>query len=430
MKKKLLPVLVIIRLIFCFGTPFFPEGISRNIKPEITKHNMIPPIQGHSGIEIFTFENENDKLVKHYLKKYRNPRNLKWIRKVLERGKQYLYFINQRIIHYGLPLELRFLPVIESGYISSAVSRSEAVGIWQFMRNSTGNSMDINDWVDERRDFWKSTDAALKKLKYNYSVTGDWLLALAAYNCGLGRITRLIKKTGIDNFWKLAKAGLLPEQTLHYVPKFLAISRICLHPGRNGLPVSWDDPVVWDRIKLDRPIDLTLLSRESGVPLEILKSGNRELHHNITPPAGRGYYLKIPAQYKDIISSTLENKDFKLIRFHVHTVHSGDTLYAISRCYGVPVKLIYRYNPGINPNCLSIGKKLMIPAFKNIKAPGEDKKEYSLAGYHIVKKGDTLWEISQRYKTTPEIISRLNNISINSIMRVGSKLKIPGEEKK
>jgi membrane-bound lytic murein transglycosylase D len=162
-------------------------------------------------------------LTQKYIQQYSSRGGLSWLQAVIDKGGPYLAFIRREVEARNLPPELVYLPVIESGFLPTAVSRSGAVGLWQFMRNSIGGyGMGITDYADERMDFWKSTHGALKKLEDNYKKLGDWSLALAAYNAGLGGVQRLMKQSGIQDYWTLAERGLLKTDTISYVPKLLA----------------------------------------------------------------------------------------------------------------------------------------------------------------------------------------------------------------
>ncbi len=233
-------------------------------------------------------------------KAYLSPDGKKWLAAIMERAKPFLPYIEERIRFYGLPDELAFLPVIESEYSPRNISKSGASGLWQFMRNSiSGYGMKIDDWVDERRDFMKSTDGALRKLADNYSYFCDWAIAVAAYNCGDGAMSRAIaiaKRDGAAaiDYWELRKRGLLNAETAEYVPKFLAVASILRYPGRNGLELSWDESASWETISPGRPVDLKLLSELAGVPLDLLRDANPELRYGVTPP-GEGYALKVPS---------------------------------------------------------------------------------------------------------------------------------------
>ncbi|MCX8014108.1 MAG: lytic transglycosylase domain-containing protein, partial [Rectinema sp.] len=164
-------------------------------------------------------------LFEKYRRYYLSANGRKVLSNVLKKASPFLDYIKIKVEEYGLPAEIAFLPVIESAYSPFAVSRSGATGIWQFMRNSIkGYGLTITEWVDERRDFMKSTDAALKKLMDNYKALQDWPLAIAAYNAGLGAVSRAVNKAGGDkDFWHLYENGLISKQALDYVPKFLAV---------------------------------------------------------------------------------------------------------------------------------------------------------------------------------------------------------------
>lgn len=352
----------------------------------------------------------------------------------LDRGAPYIDHIVQRIEAHRLPPEIIYLPVIESEFKTHAVSRSGAVGFWQFMRNSIDPfDIRVNTWMDERRDFWKSTEGAILKLKENYYALGDWLLALAAYNCGLGRMQRAITASGLTDFWALADQGYLPRETVHYIPKFLAIAYIASYPGRNGLPYNWEEERKWTRVPIDKPVDLRLLAKESGAPIEMLLAANAELNYGITPPGDNRYFLKVPKEYSDSIREALESDSIKLIRFSVYTIKKGDTLYDLSGHYGVTVSMIISYNPGINPSALRIGSRIIIPMLREISPyPGKDSAEAPhdprpFTEPYTVLPGDTLWSISRRFATTPEEIARANGFQTDSILHAGRVLLLPPE---
>ena len=188
--------------------------------------------QGHKGPAFQSLDVQDftdiPEVQAHY-KHYSGRTGQEYLHRVLRRGEAYLPFINNTVREMNLPWELAYLPIIESAFIPTAVSRSGATGLWQFMMNSIHPyNMQVNTWMDERRDFWKATLGALKKLEYNYSVLGDWLLAIGAYNCGLGGMQRAVEAAGTRNFWTLARNGYLPAETAAYVPRFLAVSRFCL----------------------------------------------------------------------------------------------------------------------------------------------------------------------------------------------------------
>lgn len=359
---------------------------------------------------------------------YLSPGGRAWIAAVMKRSRPYRSFIMERIAYYGLPYELVYLPVIESEYSPAVVSRSGAAGMWQFMRNSIGGGMRIDDWRDDRRDFMKSTEAALKKLKYNYDHYGDWNLAIGAYNCGNGAMDKAIKKGQSRDFWVLAEKGVLKKETKAYVPKFLAIASIARYGGRYGLEADWEEPVSWEKVELDRSVDLSMVAEKAGIELDLLRRGNAELRYNVTPPGKSGYALKVPSGDAEALRRILADKELKLLKYHIYAVKSGDTLSALSRHYGVSVEMILQANPGTKANALRIGAKLVIPALKDV-SPYEGRKLVDpgtpFGGAYVVQKGDSLWSISLKYGIQPELLAERNGLSLSAIIREGQSLKVP-----
>lgn len=292
------------------------------------------------------------------------------LQSALRRASVFRAFISRRLQEYGLPLELLFLPVLESSYSARALSRSGAAGLWQIMRNtSTALGLASDEWLDERRDFWKSTEAALRKLRENYALFGDWSLALAAYNCGTGRLLSILRSSGITDFWELRRKGLLPRETAEYVPSFFALAVICSYPQSYGLDGGWEEGLRWERVSLARSVDLRLLADELDLSWETLREANSELKYFITPPGGRGYFLKIPASKRERVEQLLADPQALLLKYRYHRIRTGDTFYSLARSYGVALALIERSNQGMDPRRLAIGSIVRIPAVGGVTAP-------------------------------------------------------------
>jgi membrane-bound lytic murein transglycosylase D len=296
------------------------------------------------------------------------------------------------------------------------------------MKNSIGPfDMTVNDWMDERRDFWKSTRGALKKLEENHKFLGDWALALAAYNTGLGAVNRTIQNSGIRDYWLLAEKKLLKSETVHYVPKFLAVAYILSNTRRFGLLPRWPEDPQWVRVKAERSADLSILAAEAGVDAETLKSANRELAFNVTPPGGN-YYLKVRSSDAERVAAVLARKDLQLIKYYFHTIRSGDTLLALANHYGITVAQIQDANPGIQARYLKLGGRLLIPAFREagpFNRPAAQAEGMVFGGNHLVKKGETLWSIALAYDVDPELLAEVNGMGLNDILREGRSLKTP-----
>jgi membrane-bound lytic murein transglycosylase D len=374
-------------------------------------------------------------LTKRYIIEYSSPGGIAWLDSVINNGSLYLPFIREEVSKRNLPPELLYLPVVESGFLASAKSRSGAVGLWQFMMNSIAPfGMKVNDLVDERRDFRKSTISALQKLEENYRSLGNWPLALAAYNTGLGGITRVVQRTKIRDYWQLCEKKELRNETIHYVPKLLAVSYILSQPRRFGLDY-WPEAAAWAELPLGKQVSLDIIADETGADRELLRRLNMELLQGITPP-DKTYRLKVPAAQAEQVAALLEREDFKPIHFHRYKVKYGDTVSALARYYQISIGLIEQHNPGILNRHLQIGETLTIPASQeavpdreNIssgtKPPVDDSGNRPVQTSYLVKRGDTLWSLAVRYGVDPQILARENGMELNDLLPEGKTLTIP-----
>jgi len=355
------------------------------------------------------------------------------LQETLDRGQIFRRFIAGRLAERGLPQELIYLPILESHYRIRAVSRSGATGLWQIMDNTAAPLGLVTDrWVDERRDFWRSTEGALRKLEENFATFGDWDLALAAYNCGTGKLTRTIRSSGVRDFWALRDMGVLPPETAAYVPKFHALVSIFSDPAAHGLEVSWKQAPAWRRLPLERSVELALLAEKAGLPLSLMEDAHAELKTPITPPvSGRPYHLKYPAQYGERIAALLADPGVQLLRYTFHRIRSGDTFYALAEYYELSAALLMEANPAIPPRSMRVGEQLRIPVFSGrpVKAePIVSLSEDEAAAYtaiHTVVAGDTLWGISRSYGTTAENLAWVNGRSLDALLKPGETLKVP-----
>jgi membrane-bound lytic murein transglycosylase D len=374
----------------------------------------------------------DEPLTQEYVKRYSTKASLEWLSSIMKNAEPYMAFIRQRIEERNLPWELLYVPVIESGFIGNSRSRSGATGLWQFMRNSIKPYMKITDWLDERLDFWKATEGALSKLAENHRALDDWALALAAYNMGLGGVSRIIKQTGVKDYWELSRKKHLKTETIHYVPKLLAVSYILTNHRKFGLKLNWERSPEWTRINVGRSVDLSLLADASGIALSKLQKANQELFFNITPP-DNNYLLKVHTSDAEQINAVLENTDIHLIKYYIYVIKSGDTLSALARHYQVSVDLIEQANPGVKPNSLRIGQRLLIPALRDVSPyigarPNNEKIPLNTTQFtdeYIVKKGETLWSIASKYRITPDALANANGMGLNDTLSIGKRLKVP-----
>lgn len=372
---------------------------------------------------------KNNALVKKYIEQYTSNYGKKWLVTVMQNGSPYRGYIKAKIAEYGIPECLEFLPIIESSFRIDAVSKSGAMGLWQFMKNSISPfGIRVNEWMDERCDPWLATDAALKKLKENYGVLNDWALALAAYNAGLGAITRASKNYNA-NYWTLAQKKKIKNETIQYVPKFIAIAHILTNAKAYGIELPEYESNAHQNftvLQVNRNMDISMLSELAEIDVETMKFLNPALLYGVTPP-GVNYGLRLPVESLESVQKIVQDEAIFLLKYHRYKIKSGDNLSTLARHYGVSVKMITDANPKIKPNSLQIGKTILIPAFKDV-APYAGKSKASgvkYSGSYTVKKGDNLWNISQRYGVQVEELAEENNIELNATLREGRVLKVP-----
>lgn len=370
-------------------------------------------------------------LIEYYKRQYLSESGKKWLAGVMKAASPYRAYVRKELEAQGLPACLQYLPVIESNYKLTALSKSGASGMWQFMKNSIAPfNIRVNDWMDERRDPWLSTSAAVRKLQENYSFFNDWYLALAAYNAGLGAVSRTVKAAGKSDYWYLADKGLLKTETKHYVPKFLAIAEILENHEYYGIefpdpdPVN-DDSVQYDEIVINQAIALDLLAEKTSIDAKTLAFYNPALYYGITP-IDSSYRLRLPKGTAQQVSAVIKEDSFSLMRYSMYTVKSGDTLFALSLHYGVGVHTIQKVN-NLSSSKIIIGQKILIPSFKQVAEYEGKKADETLRfdGSYTVQKTDTLWSIALAYDIQVEQLAQENNMAINDILRAGSLIKVP-----
>jgi membrane-bound lytic murein transglycosylase D len=265
----------------------------------------------------------------------------------------------------GMPEELSWLPLIESGFKLRALSRSRAFGLWQFIP-STGYKFGLkrNTWVDERLDPTKATDAAIAYLKELHQMFGDWATALAAYNCGEGSVARVIRNQKVnylDNFWDFY--ARLPRETARYYPRFLAVLAIVKEPAKYGFTLNeLDSPLSYETVTVEKPVHLKTIADKLGLEPEDLTALNPELRHGATP--NTSYALRVPPGKGEVLLASLDTMTKwspPKVEYVVHRVRRGETLSLIALRYRTSMQRILEANNLRSGRMLRVGQRLKIP---------------------------------------------------------------------
>ncbi len=345
-----------------------------------------------------------------------------------KRSGRYRPMIVKALKEAGLPEELSWLPLIESGFKIRALSRARALGLWQFIP-STGYKFGLNRnvWIDERLDPEKSTKAAIAYMIELHKIFGDWMTVLAAYNCGEGNVLKAIRAQQvdyIDHFWDLYER--LPRETARYVPRFLAVLQILKEPAKYGFDLpDPDPPLEWDTVPVKKQLHLRTVAKAIGVDYQFLRELNPELRHNVTP--GEAYSLRVPKGKGEVLAAKLDSLKEWLppAKAYVwHRVRRGETLSLIAQRYNTTVWDIVRVNRLRHKHLIRAGQKLKIPLSTRKKGKivtvcnrPPEKGEY------VVKPGDSLWIIAKKFGISAKKLAEMNNLKSNRIY-VGQILRV------
>ncbi|MDR0455019.1 MAG: transglycosylase SLT domain-containing protein [Deferribacteraceae bacterium] len=350
--------------------------------------------------------------VQHYLT-YFTGKGRPIMQNWLNRSHRYMYLVKDIFQNEGAPLDLIALAFTESGFNPWAYSRAGAAGIWQFMRG-TGKmyGLEVNDWVDERRDFEKATLAAAQHLNDLYEIFNDWYLALAAYNAGAGKITRATKAHGTTDFFEIASGRTLKPETRDYVPKYLAHLLIFNNLKEYGFKSPNDEilPLQFDSLELDSQVNIFVIAEILGCSPEELKDLNPALRTPMTPPVKK-YTLRVPYGMKETATAFIQDNSSDLTRYIIYQAKTGDDLSKIAKMHNVSLEEIKKLN-NFNYDTIYTSKIFFIPK------SGIVLNEYDIAfakeiatlapKYYIVRKGDNFNRISRQHNIPLYTLVQLN----------------------
>lgn len=395
-------------------------------------------------------------VIKKYIEYYTGPRR-RFVEQVLGLSQYYFPMIEQIFDANGIPLELKYLAVVESALNPRAYSKQGASGLWQFML-PTGKSfgLEISTLVDERRNPYQSTIAVAKYLKSLYRIYNDWTLAIAAYNCGPGNVNKAIKRaSGQKDYWAIYYN--LPKGTREYMPLFIAMNYIMnYHLDHEICPSVCPIALDMDTVKINKTVHFSQISKATGVSVDELRAFNPQFKRDIIPGAQRTHTLRLPMSammaYIEKEDSILKMNTHKDLRqtveigaktnvaqtisegdFIYHTIRSGETLGGIAQKYKVTVTNLRSWN-GLSNNNIHVGKKLKVygkspaPVNNTQLASAEPEpangavitfKEYK------VKTGDSFWIIARNHKTSIQKILDMNNMNSSSKLQPGQVIRVP-----
>lgn len=418
---------------------------------EISEDDKEPPTKDE---ELEAIPVEINPLVEKWIG-YFKGRGRNHMERYLARSTRYEKLMKKVLRDNGLPEDLFYIALIESGFTSHATSHASAVGYWQFIRG-TGKryGLEINRMVDERRDPVLATQAAAEYFKGLYSLFGSWYLAMASYNVGENRVKREVMKNSTRDFWELVRKKRLPRETMNYVPKFIAAKLIAKDPDKYGFEgIDYMPAIEFETITVKESLNLRVMAEKLNVPYEDFKAYNPKFKGEIAPAKNAALDIRLPVGMTEAgivaaASSVSDKVEFVADAAETQTykVRKGDTLSTIARKYRTNIAYIRELNEMARKSKLRIGQRILVPdrtplkdrtdraavaARKTREVPvnqvtgGEIREKGSK--FYIVQSGDSLYTIAQKYNTSVNELKKLNKLRKGRIIRVGLKLKVPGE---
>jgi membrane-bound lytic murein transglycosylase D len=365
-----------------------------------------------------------------------------YIKRFVDRGSLYLHYIVEQVEKRNMPTEIALLPVIESAFTPNAKSHAKASGLWQFIP-STGKTFGLkqNWWVDKRNDIVAATNAALDYLQKLHDEFGSWELALAAYNCGEGCVSRAIawnQKRGLPTDYLSLK---LPPETRSYVPKLMAVKNIVLSPATYGVELdSVPDQPYFTTVKAPDKIDVKLAAKLAGMSEEEFVALN-PAHRKPVAVASDGK-LVLPLDKAETFEENLENYDKPLVSWTTYNARRGEYVDTIARHYGLTRRELLAVNDTLRLDRrlrLRYAQPVLVPIRRSAAHHGGPSVRTASAvsgathggngaghtGWYVVRAGDTLYAIARRFETAVDALARLNDLSTRSLLHIGQRLRVP-----
>jgi membrane-bound lytic murein transglycosylase D len=345
----------------------------------------------------------------------------------LIRSRKYEAIMKPIFAEYGIPTDLYYLALIESGFNPKAYSSAKAMGVWQFI-SSTGRLYGLRrtDWLDERRDPEKATRAAARHLRDLFDEFGSWPLAFAAYNAGRGRVQRAIAKAGTNDFWSLS----LPGETRNYVPAFFAALIIAKDPERYGFQLEYEQLAPTEIMEVGGGTRLSLVAALCRTSVDTIQDLNPELRKSTVPPGGK-YALKIPAgRTEDLVAGLAKVPAGRAtsVGQSTYRVAPGDTLFSIAQRFGTSSEAI-RDASRLKGSDIRPGQDLVIPGLRLAeapipRAPGRVVVSSTLPQSYRVRSGDNPWSIARRFNIPLADLLEWNNLDADSVLNIGQAIAL------
>lgn len=424
--------------------PSIPDA---EVSSEDVERNIERPYKSAYGEIALDYNEHVEKWVNYF-----QGRGRPYMEQYLSRSARYLPMMKNVLRENGLPEDLVYIALIESGFSPRAHSKANAVGYWQFIR-PTGKrfGMQIDTFTDERRDPVLSTRAAAEYFKALYNLLGSWHLSMSAYNVGEGRVKRVVAKYRTRDFWELIKTRrALPAETRNYVPKFIAAAMIAKDPAKYGFTdIQYLDPLSYDTVALQSPISLQKLATNIGVDIEEMKLLNPKFRTDFVPISKKGEtVVRIPVgRATDALAalslSVTSQPKILAAEHSYYRIRRGDTLSTIARKHRTTVSQLRRLNDLSNRTLLRVGRSLKVPdnGGDGLRVVTEDANERQPsanvgpvpaaaavnAEFHTVRRGENLSVIARRYRLSVGDLQKYNNLSNRSVIKKGQKLRVRPE---